>query len=249
MLKLSSVIIEDESKAAKVLSNYIRNNFEDIRILAVLDNIQDAYVTILKEEPDIVFLDIQLGNFTGFDLLNKFDKISFHVVFTTAYQEYALKAFDYPTPHFLVKPIELQKLSRIINRIEAALTIGVMNEKAIAYGKSSKPEKLAFSSSQSTELIDYSRIVFLEAEGSYTSVHLVDNSVRISSKILGHYEKVLDDEMFCRIHRKYIVNMNHIIRYDRSKSITIHLSSGEQIQSSLIYKGRLLKKIQEQASF
>ncbi len=248
MDNISCIIIEDEERAASVLKKIINQNFSRLRILAIIDSVEMAFEFIVKNRPDIVFLDVKLGNENGFDLLHMFNRINFEVIFTTAYEENALRAFDYPSPQFLLKPIEEDKLVLVLQRVLNTIYTNRLHEQIPRYN-AALPNKLAFTSSQSTELIDFSDIEYLSAEGSYTEVHIIDGNKKVASKILGHYEKALDDQIFCRIHRKYIVNVRHIVKYDRAKCITLHLTSGKRVTSSYVYKKKLLEMIRNQASF
>ena len=249
MRKLTAVIVEDEHKASELLENLLIQNFHNLIIKGMARNAADAFRLISGIEPDIVFMDIRLGQETGFDILKRFEGINFQLIFTTAFSEYAVKAFDYPSPQFLTKPIQLDKLSRVIDRVEKNVYSKILNESQTSYNNHKSPGKLAFSSSSSTELIDLDQIEFLSAEGSYTALNLTDGTKRISSKILGHYEKCLNDNRFFRIHRKYIVNLDHIVKYDKSKSVNLYLTSGKQIQSSVVYKSKLLSKLKDQVTY
>ena len=236
----SVIIVEDDVEAAEMMRKLLLINYESIQVLDIAHNVQDAYESIQKNNPDIVFLDIILGEDNGFSILKLFEKLFFHLVFTSAHTEFAIQAFDFPSPHFLVKPIQIDKLHRVMNRINAATLRNETREHPIVYSNLAMKGKLAFSSAHSTELIEFNRIEFLVAEGSYTELHLTDETKRTSSKILGHYEKSLNPNLFCRVHRKYIVNINHIIKYDKSRSMELVLSSGTIIQSSSVYKKDLL---------
>jgi two-component system LytT family response regulator len=248
MKSISCIIVEDEIPALNKLKKLILEHFSYIDIKAELQTVQDAYKAIIVYNPVIVFLDIKLGQESAFELLDKFENINFHVVFVTAHNNYALKAFDYPSPYYLVKPLNYEKLKTVVHRIQQLYFLTNSHENQAEY-RAEMPGKLAFSSSNTTELIDFSKIEFLMADGSYTSLNLVDGSERVSSKILGHFEKSLDEHRFCRIHRKYIVNLDHIVRYDKTKSLVIHLSSGKRLQSSNIYKDNLLAKLKAYAKY
>ena len=117
------------------------------------------------------------------------------------------------------------------------------------YAINDSPERLALATSSTTELIDFADIEYLAAEGSYTEIYLKDGSKRISSRILGHYEKSLDTSLFCRIHRKYIVNIKHIVRYDKAKAVNLFLTSGAELQTSIVYKSKLLRHLRSNVAF
>lgn len=249
MKKMTAVIVEDEPKAAEILNSMIKENFSDIEVCDTVHNATNAFHAIIRRKPDMVFMDIRLGEETAFDILKRFEGVDFQLVFTSAYDEYAIKAFDYPSPQFVVKPIQLDKLYNVIGRVRQNLGSKHLNESETLYTKGRSTERLAFSSASTTELIDFAEIEFLAAEGSYTALHLTDGTKRISSKILGHYQKSLKDERFFRVHRKFIVNLDHIVRYDKSKAVTLHLSSGMKIQCSVVYKSKLLNTLKERLTF
>lgn len=246
---MKAVIVEDEPRSADLLKSMITENFLDVDIRDIVHNASDAFHSIVKRKPDIVFMDIRLGKDTAFDVLRRFDGVNFQVIFTSAYDKYAIKAFDYPSPQFIVKPIQLDRLVTAIDRVRLNFQSRHLNESDTLYFKARNNERLAFSSASTTELLDFNEIEFLAAEGSYTALHLTDGTKRISSKILGHYQKALKDERFFRVHRKYIVNLDHIVKYDKSKAVTLHLTSGIQIQCSVVYKSKLLKTLKERVTF
>lgn len=249
MIKLKSIIVEDDSKAAKSLLELLKKHFSDFNVVQVAKSAPEAFIAITKEKPDVVFMDVQLGADTAFDVLNRFEGINFELVFTTAFDQYALQAFDYPAPHFLTKPIDFEKLGVVLGRVQRNCVSKKLSEDLPKYKNSDNPERLALTTSSTTELIDFVDIEYLAAEGSYTEIYLKDGTKRISSRILGHYEKSLDMSLFCRIHRKYIVNIKHIVRYDKAKAVNLFLTSGAELQTSIVYKSRLLRHLKTNVAF
>lgn len=249
MRVLRAIIVEDDPNAAQTLATTLSDCYSHVSVVSTARNAEEAFEQINSIRPEIVFMDVKLGQESAFNVLSRFEGFFFQIVFTTAFAQFALQAFDYPSPHFLLKPIDKAKLEVVLNRIERRLSYSALREQNANYEKEYPIGKLAFSTSNSTELIDFQHIEYLSADGSYTSLHLVDGSRRVTSKILGHYEKSLEPKLFCRVHRKHMVNLNHVVKYDRSKAIVLHLTSGIQIQSSLVYKSKLLRMLRSRAIY
>jgi two-component system LytT family response regulator len=235
---LSAIIIEDEKLAREVLISLLEQFFGDkINILGEASNVKQGISLIQKYQPQLVFLDIQLRGVTGFDLFNHFEEPrSFEVVFTTAHKEHAIKAIRSGAFDYILKPIAINDLSDMLNRLEIHL-----NTKMKETSKAMPSEEVENVSKQTSKLViptpnGYSLenkdlIIYCEGMGNYSKIYLSTGKEMIMSKTLKAIELLLGDN-FCRIHKSYLVNVNHILRYSRSNGYKITMTNDSVLDVS-----------------
>jgi two-component system, LytTR family, response regulator len=249
---LSAIIIEDEKLAREVLISLLEQFFGDkINILGEASNVKQGVSLIQKYQPQLVFLDIQLRGITGFDLFNHFEEPrSFEVVFTTAHKEHAIKAIRSGAFDYILKPIAIDDLSDMLKRLEVHLNTK-MKETAKAIlseeveNMSKQTGKLVIPTPNGYSLENKDLIIYCEGMGNYTKIYLTTGKEMIMSKTLKAIELSLGDN-FCRIHKSYLVNVNHILRYSRSNGYKITLTNDTVLDVS--YRNnetvlQILKKI------
>jgi two-component system LytT family response regulator len=249
---LSAIIIEDEKLAREVLISLLEQFFGDkINILGEASNVKQGVSLIQKYQPQLVFLDIQLRGLTGFDLFNHFEEPrSFEVVFTTAHKEHAIKAIRSGAFDYILKPIAINDLSDMLKRLEVHLsTKSKETAKAMPAAEdentTKQTSKLVIPTANGYSLENKELIIYCEGMGNYTKIHLSTGKEMIMSKTLKTIELSLGDS-FCRIHKSYLVNNNHILRYSRSNGYKITLTNDTVLDVS--YRNnekvlQILKKI------
>lgn len=205
---LRSVIIEDEEESLQLLEKLICKNGH-AEVTGSTTNPEEAINLILTVEPDIVFLDIKMPGKSGFEILDDLRKIKRHpyIVFTTAYNEFAIKAFEYAAFDYLLKPIEPQRLSDTIIRCMEALRSGIAQRTDELL---STFKKLIFRNQSGIVFIDQDEIVYVEAEGNYSIFHLCNNKTETVTMNLGKVEEQLADHPFFRISRSFLINISFI---------------------------------------
>lgn len=217
------LIVDDEAHCRNVLVKHIEE-FTDLSLeIETASDITDGLSKINSFLPDIVLLDIRMNEGTGFDLLDKTDSSKFNTIFTTAYNQYAIKAFDYSAIHYLLKPIDKNELLQALHRC-ALNSLLINNEKV-------KELKNLFISTETLELnADIKDICFIKAEGSYSNIYLTEGRKIITSKNIGEYESKLPPNFF-RVHKSFLVNLIHVKQVN---PITSHLLTlcGENIPIS-----------------
>ena len=249
---LSAIIIEDEKLAREVLISLLEQFFGNkINILGEASNVKQGVSLIQKYQPQLVFLDIQLRGITGFDLFNHFEEPrSFEVVFTTAHKEHAIKAIRSGAFDYILKPIAIDDLSDMLKRLEVHLN-SKMKETAKAIlseeveNISKQTGKLVIPTPNGYSLENKDLIIYCEGMGNYTKIYLTTGKEMIMSKTLKAIELLLGDN-FCRIHKSYLVNVNHILRYSRSNGYKITMTNDTVLDVS--YRNnetvlQILKKI------
>lgn len=217
---LRAIIIDDEQKGIDVLKLLIENFTESVRVVATTTVASKAFELIENYAPEIVFLDIHMPEMNGFELLEKLNRRNFSLVFTTAHEEYALKALKNNAVDYLLKPIDWQELRIAIGRIK---TIHSSSDKlprpemeAIAsYCQSRNKNKLLIHSKTGIEYIDLEDIVCFESRSNYTYIYLADAKNILTSKTLKEFEQQLCEENsdFMRVHHSFIINLQKVTRY------------------------------------
>ncbi len=244
-------LVDDESNAIKLLKLLLQDVDKTIEIVGSANTLEEAYTALKSSQPDVVFLDINLGEKTGFDLLEKFEEIPFQVIFTTAYNQFALKAFDYNAVHYLLKPLELSQLNKALKKLtETSFNVSQTKLRdTLDLLKSQKHTKIAIPSMDSIEFISLSDIEHLAGDGSYTNICLIDGSSITSSRSMGHFEKTLPTHLFCRMHKRYIANVEHIKSLDRGRNPTIYMCTGSVLPVSATYRDDLQKLMEANIKF
>ncbi|PLX21112.1 MAG: DNA-binding response regulator [Salinivirgaceae bacterium] len=228
---LKSIIIDDEIASIESLEFYLHSIDSNVNIVGKALNIQEAETLINQKKPDLVFLDIEMPNGNGFDLLDKFDTIDFHIIFITAFNQYAIKAFKYAAIDYILKPVDVVNLQNAINRVKKLTESNFSNKyPALKHNLSEeKPKRLALATQESIEIVLTQNIVQFEADGNYTTVRILDRAPIIVSKSLGEYEEILKEDTFYRCHKSHLINLqqiqkviknqNQIIMVDETKAI------------------------------
>lgn len=234
MNNLVLVIIDDEPKAREVLKGYINILFPNNRFEMILCNsVKEGTLAIETYLPDLVFLDIEMPEASGFELFNKVNKDSFEVVFVTAYSQFLEKSVnEIGCFGYLQKPLEREKLLKIFERYQ---------EKNIQ----KKYLKLANTLQNKRTLIKLEDVTFCKADDNYCEIYLKnDKTKHILSRTLGDLEKKLPQQLFQRVHRSFIVNMNHVSHFEKDKNLLVINQNGEKIQKipvSATYKEAIRK--------
>jgi two-component system LytT family response regulator len=234
---MKALIVDDEAKARSVLKELLAEFAATIEVVAQANDIPSAVKAIHQYKPDVVFLDIEMPGYNGFQLLEFFDKVDFKIVFTTAYSEYAVQAFEISAVDYLLKPIQISQLERTISKLQNLQpTTDVENKqmevlKQAVAGK--KVSKLALPAGNSILFIDVQNILYLEADGSYTRFHLLVGDSILVSKVMKEYEPaLLSNGNFYRVHRSYIVNTDKVKKIVRNDGGYLVMENEQQIPIS-----------------
>lgn len=242
---IRAVIIDDEKLARDVIFNYLNEYCPDVEVVAQASSVKTALTAIQKTTPDLVFLDIEMPDGTGFDLLNNLDKIDFKIIFITAYSEYAIKAFRFSAIDYLLKPVKIDELIDAVARVRSAGTTGINTEiinSLLNNIRSSSPKQstLIIPNIRGFEVLRISDIIMCQADGYCTNFHLSGNRRVVSSKNLKHFDGLLEDQNFLRVHHSYLVNLDHVTGYTRQGEIL--LSEGMKAFLGDSYKNEFVKR-------
>ena len=223
MHKISTILVDDETKNNELLSIYLQRHCPTIEIVSIASTIKDAVAKINKIRPKLIFMDIVLDQGTGFDILDQIQYEDFLVVFITAYQKYALTAFKFNAIDILLKPIDPKDLIIAVEKIHTNIQnkfFTTPNQiKSVKDSINSKVSDYNFIAIPSTRKIHFKQlddILYFESDGRYTNVHLRNGNKIMVTKNIGEYEKILAPNYFFRIHKQYLINIKYIININNT---------------------------------
>ncbi len=243
---LRTIIIDDEAKSRQSLKLLLLNYCTGVEVVALATSVADGISCIEKYQPDLVMLDIQMQDGTGFDLLKQIVHPSFQLIFTTAFHEFAIKAFKFSAIDYLLKPIDLGELEEAIERAKVIYknkdekrTLDPLIKNFLAFNEADL--RITISTEHALEILPISDIVRLESDSSYTHIIMKDARKIISSKHLKHYDEMLHGQQFMRVHNSHIINLKHVTRYVKSDGGAIELINGDTIPISRRRKDQFLE--------
>ncbi len=207
---LTAIIVDDEGKARRILESFLTDYCPTVQILGMAEDVPQAVKAIKKFEPDVVFLDIEMPGYNGFQLLEFFDEINFDIVFTTAYSEFALKAFQVSAIDYLLKPIQIEQLMNAVKKVERIKGNSLIKERIQTLQtnlEEFKIKKIVVPLSEGSLFIELKEIIYLKAEGSYVNFFLKDGTKILASKNIKDFEDQLTQtDGFYRTHRSFLIN-------------------------------------------
>ncbi|WP_172278695.1 LytR/AlgR family response regulator transcription factor [Chryseobacterium sp. LAM-KRS1] len=237
--KIQACIIDDEQDGRDYISLLLKNEFPDIQISFQASSVEEAYVNLLKNAPDILFLDIQLKDGTAFDLLSKFREINSQIIFITAFEHFAIQAIKNGATDYLLKPIKKMDFIIAVNK---ALEI---NKKNRTSTPAVHQNKISLPTMQGFKLTNIADIVRCEADSSYTTFYMSDKTKVIVSKTLHEFEDFLSDYNFFRIHHKHLINLSHLKEYIKGKGGQVIMTDNSVLDVSVRKKNDFLNKIEQ----
>lgn len=243
--KLSTIIIDDELHARELLKTLLERYCPKIEVIGEADSVDQGLDLINTLNLDLIFLDIKLKKRSGFEILEALEGHSFQVIFTTAYSQFAIKAFEYAAVHYLLKPINVIQLEEAVHRVglknDSFRTSEFLNY--VNNFRQFEYEKLALPNRLGEEFVFIKDIICCIASGAYTKILLRNNQESLISKPLGYFERILNTSVFCRTHRKYLVNMLEVKSIIRGKTATLVLSDAIKVDVSTTYKNEVLRRL------
>lgn len=244
---INAIIVDDENKGRDLLEILLKENCPTINVIDKVGSAEDAFFSIIEKKPDLVFLDIEMPGGTGFDLLEKFDNINFSIIFVTAYDKYALKAFKFSAADYLLKPVDEEELKAAVQKVVKKESIADNNDlHSLTYNyKSLKTDhsKLALVTGSGLVFVEIKNISRCEANGKFTWVYSNDREKILANKNLGEFENFLTDYNFIRVHHSHLVNVDFIKSYKPGRTGTITMQDDSQVDVSQRKKDDFLKKL------
>ncbi len=247
---LNAVIIDDEVSSRETLKNLLTNFCTSVTVIGEAGSVDEGISVINTTNPDVVFLDIEMPYKNGFDLLSSLSEINFDVVFTTAYNQYALKAIKFSALDYLLKPINATELNNAVSRISAkrvAENKGKNNGKLDAFmanmkNINSQLQKMVIPTINGFNVVELKDIVRCESDRSYTAFHFTDKKSILLSKAIGDFEDLLDEHNFMRVHQSHLINLAHVKSYTKGRGGSVEMSDGSIIDISRNKREEFIEK-------
>jgi two-component system LytT family response regulator len=233
MPSIKAVIIEDEERSRIVLQNLLETYCSEVEVIGKTDSVTSGIDLIRQVKPDLLFLDVQITGGTGFDVLEKIHDLQVAVIFTTAYDHYALKAFKFSAIDYLLKPIDIEELKTAVHKVAAKdkreeEQYKIQNLLSNIRHPENDPVLLV-STAEAVEFVQIRDIMRCEAHGAYTQIFLRDTKPVMVSKVIKEFEFLLQDYGFYRVHQSHLVNVKEVRKYVKSDNYLL-TRDGAKIQ-------------------
>jgi two-component system, LytTR family, response regulator len=245
---INVVILDDEIRAVKVIEHLLQSH-PGINVLSTFTDPLSAVTFINQQSPDVLILDINMPGLNGFEVLDRINNKTIKIIFTTAHDNFALKAFHYSAMDYLLKPIDEAQfnsaITKVINQAEKtdfsqSISTLIHNISSI---KDPMAMKICIPNVNGFSIVDSNQIMYCEADSCYTIFKMKDGSQIISSKTLAEYEGVLDENVFFRIHRSYFINLSQINEYHKGNGGFVTMANGVELEVSRRKKEEFLNKV------
>ena len=248
MQKITAIIVDDEQDSRETLRNYIGKYCPQVTLLDECANIIEARAALLKHQPQLVFLDIEMPHGNAFDLLEQWGEVNFEIIFITAFSQYAVQAFNLSAAHYLLKPVDIEELEnavatveRLIDQKEHLSHAKILLENMSALN--ARNRKLVLPLLEGFDIVRMSEVLYCEAEDNFTCFYFTNGQKTLVCRSLKFYETALEPFGFLRVHRSHIINLDYIRRYIKGKGGSVILENGKELMVSSSKKGELVRRI------
>ncbi len=246
MKTIKTILIDDESNNNIYFQGLLNQHFVEIDVSAIADNATDGIILVKELEPQLIFLDVEMPGITGFELLQQLQPINFEVVFVTAYNHYAVQAFEVNAIGYITKPIAVDKFKQTVQAAINRIKEKNINKNLLQILEQSQhlhnENKIALPTLCGLVFVKQNDIIYCESSGNYTQFYLKDNKKILVSRQLGEYEKLLPEMQFIRIHDKHIINLQYIAEYIKGNGGEIKLDDGKSLPVAARRKDELLHR-------
>lgn len=245
---IKAIIIDDEPNCCDVLMILLKKYCPEVEVIKVCYAASEAIPALQQNEAQLVFLDVEMPHMNGFQLLEQFPKINFQVIFTTSYDQYAIKAIRFSALDYLLKPVDREELQEAVKKAVTRLESPLPQQLEILLQSIKRPvnqvNRIALPTMEGLQLIPLDSIISCASSSNYTILSLKDNQKLTVSRTLKEIEETLEDFAFLRVHHSYLVNLNEIRKYIRGEGGSLVMSDGSSVDVSRSRKEQLLKKLQ-----
>jgi two-component system, LytTR family, response regulator len=246
---IKTILVDDETNNLLFLQSLIKENCASLEIIETANNANDGLLMIQELQPQLVFMDIDMPGMTGFELLKKLEPLNFEVIFVTAYNQYAMEAFDYNAVAYITKPIVTEKLVAAVEKAIDKITSKKYTEHIFTLlenvQQKNTTDKIALPTMQGLQFVKIENILYLESSGNYSNFFLADNTKVMVSRQLGEYEKLLPTDAFVRIHDKHIINLSCIKEYIKGNGGEVILENDARLTVAARRKEELLSRFEK----
>lgn len=249
-MKIKTIIVDDEHHMRESLSLLLQNHHPDFEVMGMAAGVEEAYMLITREQPELVLLDIKMPDGSGFDLLRKFDNPTFRVIFITAYDSYALDAFRFSALDYLLKPLNTHELQAALERfVETRQSYDDLGAKVKAFASNLEAmdrdkKKVVLKTRDSIHLVPINNILRFESDENYTWVYQEAKDRLLISKPLKQFDDLLSDYGFLRIHQSHLINLHHLTRIDKVDGGQVVLSDGIPLPISVRKREQVFRMLE-----
>jgi len=245
---IRTVLVDDELDCIHVLKNLLATHCPDVEIVGEADGVATAIETIERCGPDLLFLDIAMNNGNGFDLLNHLDPVTFQVIFVTASNDHAIRAFKYSAVDYLLKPVDGDDLQKAVERVAKRSQNERLleNMKVLLENMSTLQlanQKMAIPTMNGLSFIFLKDIMRFESKGSYSTIFLSNGQKVLTTRSIREYEQLLPDAIFYRVHTSHIINLNKVQKYQKGRGGSIIMEDNISIEVALRRKDDFLRRL------
>ncbi|MEO1050155.1 MAG: LytTR family DNA-binding domain-containing protein [Bacteroidota bacterium] len=245
---MRTLLIEDEPSARNTLTTMLKTYCPEVEMAGTASCIDQGLQLIKAFDPQLLFLDVQLPDGEGFDLLRKLSKINFQVIFVTAHESYALKAIKFSALDYLVKPIDPDDLVSAVNKAMAEPVGHATSKRIHTLFDNTRDNrglsKLVLKDHYGMQVVSIDEIIHIEANGSYSDFFLECGDKLCVSKSIGDYQRILSNHQFFRSHKSHLINLNQLLRYDRREGDQLIMKDGSYVPLAIRKKEQLLKLLE-----
>jgi two-component system LytT family response regulator len=244
---LKAIIVDDEPYCCEALAILMEDEPE-VKLVASCYNAAEALIAIQKHKPDFVFLDVEMPGMNGFEMLEKLPSINFEIVFTTSYDQYALKAIRFSALDYLLKPVDSEELQKTIQKLVRRSQKPIEQQLHLLLQKMHQPSlpvtKIALPTMEGLQMISIDSIISCESDSNYTTLFLKNKRKIVVSRTLKEMEELLEDYSIIRVHRCYLINLNEVEKYIKGEGGYLIMSDGSNVDVSKTRKDDLIRKLQ-----
>ncbi len=239
------VIIDDERESRTVVSNILTGCCPEVKIAGEADGVKSGLTLIGKTRPDVVFLDIRINDGTAFDLLEQINWTNFHIVFITAYEQYAIRAIRFSAIDYILKPVDPGQLIAAIERIKTLAPETNQSGERISnlIGNKKEIDRIALPTLNGYNFVKLADIVRCEADNNYTLFYLAEGKKFLVTRTLKEYENLLSEKSFVRVHQSHLVNMNFVTSYIKGDGGSVIMHDGSEVEVSRRKKEEFLRRM------
>jgi two-component system, LytTR family, response regulator len=246
---IKTILVDDEANNLQFLQSLLKDNCPSLQVLETANTAADGLMMIQELHPQLVFMDVDMPGMTGFEVLKKLEPLSFEVIFVTAYNQYAMEAFEYNAVAYITKPIVTEKLIAAVEKAIIKIEEKKYTEHIFSLlenvQQKNEHDKIALPTLQGLQFVKLSQICYVESSGNYSNFFLADNSKIMVSRQLGEYEKLLPADNFVRIHDKHIINLTCIKEYIKGSGGEVILENGARLTVAARRKDELLSRFEK----
>jgi two-component system LytT family response regulator len=247
-MKFTAIIIDDEKNSRDALQKKIMQYCAELSVISLCENGEEGISSIETLKPDLVFLDVEMPRMNGFTMLQQLENRDFELIFTTAYDHYAIQAIRFSALDYLVKPIEAEELVRAVKRATEKRQTPAANQRIENLlhnflNEKNSPARFAIPSLEGLQFIEVADIIYLEAKSNYTEIYMQNGPKLTVSKTLKEFDELLPSSFFIRIHHSHLINKNHIIKYLKGEGGQVVMRNGATLDVARRKKEEFMKAI------